>query len=105
MSLKRVTTVAEDSHWELSATGSVTGKNSVNIMWNTDKFTTSSKWQYTPQPSFIEKALEVKHVRLTILIKNQCRQEEINEIKKELAGETPEFHMTVNSVTLKTCHK
>ena len=26
-------------------------------------------------------------------------------MKKELAGETPEFHATVNSVTLKTHHK
>ena len=26
-------------------------------------------------------------------------------MKKELAGETPEFHVTVNDVTSETCHK
>ena len=47
----------------------------------------------------------MKHVRLTILVKNQCRQEEINEIKKELADEMPEFHVTVNDITPETHHK
>ena len=74
-------------------------------MQNTDKFTTLSEQQHTPQPSSTKKALEVKHVRLTILVKNQCRQEEIDEMKKKLTGETPEFCVTVNGVTSETCHK
>ena len=105
MSLKRVTAVAEDSHWELSATESVTGENSVNIMQNTGKFTTLSEWQHTPQSSFTEKALEAEHVRLIILVKNQCRQEEIDEIKKKLADEMSEFCVTVNDVISETHHK
>ena len=70
MSLKRVTAVAEDSCQEHSATESVTGENSADTVWNTGEFTTLSEWQHTSQPSFAEKALKVKHVRLTILVKN-----------------------------------
>ena len=105
MSLKRVTAVAEDSCWELSATESVTGENSADTVWNTGEFTTLSEWQHTPQPPSAEEALEAEHVRLTILVKNQCRQEEIDEIKKELTDETPEFHATVNSVTSEIHYK
>ena len=105
MSLKRVTAVAEDSCWELSATESVTGENSADTVWNTGKFTTLSEQQHTSQPHFTEKALKAEHVRLTILVKNQCKQEEINEMKKKLTDKTPEFCATVNSVTLETHHK
>ena len=70
MSLKRVTAVAEDSCWELSSTESVAGENSADIMQNTGKFTDLSKWHYTSQSLPANKSLEVKHVRLIILIKN-----------------------------------
>ena len=70
MSLKRVTAVAEDSCWELSATESVAGENSADTVQNAGKFTTLSEWQHTPQPPSAEKALEAEHVKLTILVKN-----------------------------------
>ena len=70
MSLKRVTAVAEDSHWELSATESVTGENSVSTVWNIDKSTDLSEQYYTSQSLPADESLKVKHVRLIILVKN-----------------------------------
>ena len=102
---KRATAVAEGSHREPSATGSVAGENSADTVRNAGESTTPSERQHTPQPPSAEEALEAEHARLTILVKNQRRQGEIDEMKKELAGETPGFRATVNGVTPETRHK
>ena len=77
----------------------------MSIMWNADKFTNLSNQHYISHSLPADESLKVKHIRLIILVKNQCRQEEINEMKKELTCKMSEFHMTIDNVMPEIYHK